>query len=91
MGMSAALKTRSILSNVQLIISIEYICSAQGLDFLKPLKPGRGALAAYKRVRRHVPKLVQDRVLSNDVEKMHGILQDGEIVQTVEKRIKPLR
>jgi histidine ammonia-lyase len=88
--MFASLKTRRILSNVQYILSIEYICSAQGLDYLRPLKPGKGALAAYRRIRKEVPKLVNDRVLSDDVEKVHGTLLNGDIVKTVEKAVKPL-
>jgi histidine ammonia-lyase len=90
MGMNAALKTRRILSNVQYIVSIEYICSAQGLDYLSPLKPGKGALAGYKRIRNEVPELVNDRVLSDDVEKVCKTLMKGDVVRTVEKAVKPL-
>jgi histidine ammonia-lyase len=91
MGMSAAMKARRILSNVQYILSIEYICSAQGLDYLKPLKPGRGALVAHKKIRNSVPKLVNDRVLSDNVETVYEILDKGEIVKAIEKDVTPLR
>ncbi len=90
MGMSAALHARRILSNVQYIVAIEYICSAQGLDFLKPLRPGKGTLAAYEMIRKKIPKLIQDRVLSDDVEAVYGIIQKGELVKEVEKATKPL-
>ncbi len=90
MGMSAALKATKIFSNVQYIISIEYICAAQGLEFLKPLKPGKGALVAYKTIRKHIPKLTKDRVLSEDVEKMKSVLTDGAIVNAVEKEVAQL-
>jgi histidine ammonia-lyase len=90
MGMSAALHARRILSNVQYILAIEYICSAQGLDFLKPLRPGKGALAAYEIIRKKIPQLIQDRVLSDDVETMYRIIQNEELVKKVEKDVKRL-
>jgi histidine ammonia-lyase len=85
MGMSAALKVGRILSNVQYIIAIEYICAAQGLEFLRPLKPGKGALVAYKMIRKHIPKLTEDRVLSEDIERMSEVIADSGIVNAVEK------
>lgn len=90
MGMSAALKARTILRNVQYILSIEYICAAQGLEFQKPLKPGRGAAAAYRTVRKRIPKLEEDRVLSDDVEEVHRMVDNGEIVKAVEKVVAKL-
>ncbi len=90
MGMSAALHARRILSNVQYIVAIEYICSAQGLDFLRPLRPGKGALAAYEMIRKEIPKLIQDRVLSDDVETLYSTIQKGELVKEVEKAVRPL-
>lgn len=90
MGMSAALKARTILKNVRYIVAIEYICSAQGLGFLKPLKPGMGAAAAYKSIRKHIPELEEDRVLSGDVEKVCDMMQSGKIVAAVERKIRRL-
>ncbi len=90
MGMSAALKARKILSNVEYIVSIEYITSAQGLEFLKPLRPGNGVHTAYKEIRKHVPKLGKDRVLSYDAEKVYDVIHDGGIVRAVENRVNTL-
>ncbi|UCD92256.1 MAG: histidine ammonia-lyase [Methanobacteriota archaeon] len=90
MGMSAALKAKTILKNAQYIVSIEYLCAAQGLDFLKPLKPGRGAAVAYRTIRKGVPRLKEDRVLSDDVEKIFNMVHDGDIVEVVEKELSEL-
>lgn len=90
MGMSAALKARTILKNVQYIISIEYMCSAQGLDFLRPLKPGKGAAVAHRRIRKHVPELKEDRVLSDDVERIFSMVRKEELAKAVEKEIAEL-
>ena len=51
MGMAAALKTRRILANAQKVVAAELLCGAQGLEFLRPLRPGRGVEALYDRIR----------------------------------------
>lgn len=65
MGMTSALKLKQILDNVNMVIAIEALCAAQGLDFLLPLKPGKGAFEAYKKVRESVPYIEHDAVLAN--------------------------
>ena len=42
MGMAAAWKAKRILANAQRVVGAEFFCAAQGLEFLKPLKPGEG-------------------------------------------------
>ena len=65
----AARKCRRVLDNVRKVVGMELLCAAQGLDFLKPLKPGRGVLAAHREVRRTVPHLDRDRFLLPDLER----------------------
>src|SRR5437763_3320091 len=52
MGMTAATKLRSIVSNVEHVLAIELLCAAEGLEHRLPLKPGLGALRGYDTVRR---------------------------------------
>ncbi|GBD32906.1 Histidine ammonia-lyase [bacterium HR33] len=70
MGMAAAVKARRVLANAQRVVAAELICGAQGLEFLKPLKPGRGVQQVYERVRRLVSPLIEDRPLTDDVERV---------------------
>ncbi len=42
MGMAAAFKASRILANAQRVVAAELLCAAQGLEFLAPLRPGRG-------------------------------------------------
>ena len=43
MGMAAAWKARRILGNAaRAVVAAEFLCGAQGLEFLRPLRPGRG-------------------------------------------------
>jgi histidine ammonia-lyase len=76
MGMTAALKLRQIVENVASILAIELICAAQGLDFLAPLKPGRGTQKAYDKVRAIVPPLKEDRVFAQDIERVRASLSE---------------
>jgi histidine ammonia-lyase len=51
MGMAAAFKTRRILANAARVVAAELLCGAQGLEFLRPLKPGRGVQELHRRIR----------------------------------------
>jgi len=70
MGMTAALKLAQIVRNVETVLAIELMCAAQGLEFLKPLKPGPKLAAVYDRVREHVPAIERDVQLSNYIESL---------------------
>ncbi len=90
MGPAAGEKLLRIVRNVWYILAIEYLCAAQGLEFLKPLKPGRGALAAYEHLRRYIHPLLEDRPIAPDVEKIKDLLTRGEVVRAVEAVTGPL-
>jgi histidine ammonia-lyase len=70
MGMTAAWKAGRILGDAARVVAIELLAAAQGLEFLKPLKPGRGVVRAWTAVRRVVPPLDVDRPLSEDIERV---------------------
>jgi histidine ammonia-lyase len=67
MGMTAATKLRSIVRLAEDALAIELIVAAQGLEYRKPLSPGRGAKAGYAIVRARVPALTDDRSMSADI------------------------
>lgn len=68
MGTIAAMKTRKILRNVQTIIAIELIVSAQALEFRDPETAGLGTGEAHRTVREHIPRLKEDRSLGGEIE-----------------------
>ncbi len=69
MGMSAAWKAERILANATRIVAIELLAAAQGLEYLKPLTPGRGVARTYAAVRRAVKPLDGDRPFTADIER----------------------
>jgi histidine ammonia-lyase len=82
MGMAAAYKAQRILANAQRVVAAELLCAAQGLEFLKPLAPGRGVAELYRRVRAldpAVPMLEADRPPSPDLERLALAVAAGEL------------
>jgi histidine ammonia-lyase len=76
MGMTAALKCRRVLANAQRVVATELLTAAQGLEFLKPLRPGRGVAQLYQRIRAIVPALTEDRPLTGDVERLAQLVRE---------------
>jgi histidine ammonia-lyase len=68
MAMGAAWKLRRIVGNVRNVLAIELMCAAQGLDCRRPLLSSAPVERAHAAVRRVVPTLGEDRVLSPDIQ-----------------------
>ena len=82
MGMAAAYKASRILHNAALVVATELLCGAQGLEFLKPLRPGKGVADLYDRVRSPiggVPPLGADRPPAPDLERLASRVLAGEL------------
>ena len=43
MSTAAARKSRAVVANATRVLAGELLCAAQGLEFLRPLRPGQGA------------------------------------------------
>jgi len=78
MGMTAAIKLRSIVEIAEMTTAIELITAAQALEYRAPLSPGRGVKQAYDIVRRHVAPLSSDRSMSSDIESIVAAMAKGE-------------
>ena len=78
MSMGAAWKLRRVLHNVRAVLAIELLCAAQGVDYRKPLRPGRGVARAHAIVRALVEPLDQDRVLSGDIAALSNAIVNGQ-------------
>nr|MBA3522065.1 aromatic amino acid lyase [Gemmatimonadales bacterium] len=82
MGMAAAYKAQRILANAQRVVAAELLCGAQGLEFLRPLRPGRGVARLYQRLRRLSPAVLpleHDRPPGPDLERLARALAEGEL------------
>lgn len=82
MGMAAGFKAARILLNAQRVVGAELLCAAQGLEFLKPLTPGRGVAALYQKLRAldpPVPPLSEDRPPGPDLERLALAVAAGDL------------
>ncbi len=77
MGMTAALKFREIVDNLEHVVAVELLCAAQALEFRRPLRAGAGVEQAYGLVRARVPKLEEDRPLASDIAAIAAAIREG--------------
>jgi histidine ammonia-lyase len=77
MGMTAALKLRTIVENAEHVLAIELLAAAEGLEFRHPLKAGVGVEEAYARVRKISAAVDADRSMSSDIALVAAAIRDG--------------
>jgi histidine ammonia-lyase len=90
MGVTAGLKLRQILDNVEIILAIELMAAAQGVDFRRDelgpkAKLGRGTGAAYALLRERVPFIERDTQLDGHIEHVRQLVSDGRVTAAVGK------
>ena len=77
MGMTSAVKLRSIVKLAELATAIELMTAAQALEY-RALAPGRGVKQAYEIVRKLVAPVTADRSMSGDIEKLAAAIVRGD-------------
>ncbi len=89
MGANAARHALEILDNVRLILAVELLTAAQGIDLRPegPSKLGRGTAAAHRRIREAVSFLDHDRALTPDIEALANLIGSEQLVQAVRAAI----
>jgi histidine ammonia-lyase len=85
MGMTAATKLRAIVDLLEPVLAIELITAAQGVEFRKPLSPGRGVKRAYEVVRKYVAPLTSDRSPVGDIASIIQAIQLNEFALPTER------
>jgi histidine ammonia-lyase len=78
MGMTGALKLRTIVDLAENLVAIELLVGAEALEHRHPLKAGIGVERAFATVRKIAPPLTQDRSLSGDIARVAEALRRGE-------------
>lgn len=93
MGCTAALQTRQVNQNVELILAIELMAAAQGIDFRKSdlgqtAKLGQGTQPAYDLIRKHVPFLENDAIMYPYIEAIRQLIANRELVVAVNRQVQ---
>jgi histidine ammonia-lyase len=78
MGMTSALKLRSIVDLAENLLAIELLAAAEGLEHRRPLKSGAGVERAFAIVRKLAQPLTQDRSLANDIARVAEAIRRGD-------------
>jgi len=84
MGLVAARKARDIREKIEYILAVELLAACEAVEERDREKLGPVSLAVYSKIRQTVPSFVEDRVMSQDIEKIKNIIHSGEIVKLVE-------
>ena len=78
MGMTGALKLRTIVEDAENVLAIELLAAAEGLEFRRPLKAGVGVERAFTTLRGIAPRVDEDRALSTDIERVAEAIRNGQ-------------
>ena len=90
MGGYAARKGLQILENARRVIAIELLCAAQGLEFSMPMKPGAGAAAAFRALRKRIPFVKKDTYLQPLLLESIKMIEDRSVLDAVERAVGTL-
>ena len=68
MGMWAALKLHKVIDNLEIVLAIELLEAAQGIDLLRPLKSSATIEGLHLKFRQSVSKWEEDREMYIDIQ-----------------------
>ncbi|MGH7565873.1 MAG: histidine ammonia-lyase [Gemmatimonadota bacterium] len=77
MGVWAARKAAQAVENAERVVAIELLAAAQGIDFLRPLESSPPLESAHRAIRTRVPRLVEDRAGTQDIEAVTTLVREG--------------
>ncbi|KPJ50054.1 histidine ammonia-lyase [candidate division TA06 bacterium DG_26] len=81
MSYTAALKAWKIRENLETALAVEFLCAAQALDLLRPLRSSRPLEKAHHAIRNLVPFLDADRPLYRDILAMKNLLREDTLLE----------
>ena len=90
MGSISAFKLLSVLRNVERILAVELLTSAQALDFRSAFSPGLGVSLAHKALRKEIRHAVQDYEVKSDLDQCAEVLRNGALLKFVENELGTL-
>ncbi|MBW3663808.1 MAG: histidine ammonia-lyase [Actinobacteria bacterium] len=90
MGWGAARKLRTVLDNTARVLAVELLCAAEGLRYREP-GSATGTNAALTAIRSVVEPLTDDRVISDDIENIARLIDDGALEAAVGAAVGALR
>ena len=87
MGVTAGRKVREIIENLTHCLAIELLAGTQGIEHHRPLKSSPPLEAVFSLIRKHVPKIEQDRTFYKDIEAIAKLVERKEILGAAESAL----
>ena len=81
MAAHGAFRLQKMVENLNTILGVELLCSAQGIEFRAPLKTSTYLTNCVNRLRQDVPSLDSDRYLASDIEKASKLIASGALLE----------
>lgn len=90
MGWHAVRKAHEVLDNLAVVLAVELLCAAQGVDLrADTARPGPATAAVHAMIRERVPAMMVDREMAPQLESVRELLP--ELLDAAEQVIGPLR
>jgi histidine ammonia-lyase len=86
MGAWAAVKATRVLANARRVLAMELLASAQGIEFLRPLKSSAILEKLMRAIRKRVPRADVDRSFHADLVYLEGLLVSRELEPLVREK-----
>ena len=84
MAAHAARRLERMNRNLSLILGVELICAAQGVEFRQPLSTSESLQRVLAQVRQIIPAIGQDRYFAPDLEAASQLIAEGKLVESVD-------
>lgn len=81
MGATGVRKLLQIVDNVEAVLAIELMIAAEGCEQRAPLKPAKHLIKVIQEVRKEIPSLKSDRVLSDDITKAKALIRSRKLLE----------
>ena len=84
MAAHGAKRLQQMARNLEHILAVEMLCAAQGVEFRAPLSTSPMLQKATVELRKTIPTLKEDRMLSGDIEKTANLLKSGAFLMGID-------
>jgi len=83
MAAHAARRLKKMNENLSVIIGVELMCAAQGIEFRKPLVTSKKLSEVMAIVRGEIPTIEQDRYMADDIACAAKMVSDGKVIASM--------
>ena len=86
MGMTAARKARTIVTNTTRVLGIELFCACQAIELRKNIDSlSRTTRAVFNEVRKAIPYVKKDEIMNGHIEMATTLVESGKLIDIAEK------